>query len=111
MRSMHTRMHKRAHAAFNKSCKKTHYDLIEARSEARDGECKRDGNQQVDHVNDQRVTKAPWPTMAGYLQDMPKRIAATEARDVQSCPEKFHPWCNSAHSIVALMRIPPFGLS
>src|SRR5437867_3995055 len=89
----------------------TQYDLIEARSEARDGEYKRDLNREVDHVNDRSARKTRWPTMAVRPQDMPKRIVAIEARDVQSWMESFHPWSNSAHSKVALMRIRPFGLS
>ena len=69
----------------------THYDLMETRSEARDGECKRVVNREVDHVNDRHAWKTRWPTIAARLQDMPKWIAATAARGAQSWTEKFRP--------------------
>jgi len=51
----------------------------------------RDSNKGMDHATDRHARKIQWPTIAARPQDMPKRIAAIEARDVQSWMEKFHP--------------------
>jgi len=93
------------------SREKTHYDLMEIRSEARGGECMRDSNKAIADATYRHGRKIQWRTIAARSQDMRKRIAATEARDAQSWMEKFHPLSNSAHNIVALMRIRTFELS
>src|SRR5713226_7793028 len=67
---------------------------METRSEARGGECKRDLSKGMDHSTDRHARKTRWPTIAVRRQDMPKWIAAIEARDVQSWMEKFHPRSN-----------------
>ena len=71
----------RARSQLQRSRKKTHYDLVGIRSEARGDECMQDANLWVDHAHDRCAPSAKWdPEETPSLSDSPKLRVVIAAR-------------------------------
>src|SRR2546427_7848189 len=102
----------RARSQLQRSRKKTHYDLVGIRSEARGDECKRVASQRVDHASDRYVPAALWKiTNHAHRPDKLGLITVTVVRTVHHWLETFPLSGSSAHNIVEPMRIRQSGLS